>query len=210
MPGVDVFDRHTAEYEDWFVRNRGVYISEIELLKTFIPAGLRGVEIGIGTGLFAQPLGISFGLEPSESMARVAESRRLTVALGFAENMPLPDAAYDFALMVTTICFLDDPKTALKETLRILKPGGFILIGFVPAESALGRRYLQKKDQSLFYGPARFFSTTEVLELLRDSGFRNPETAQTLLDPDNRDIQLPVAGHDRGGFVGIKAWKTSL
>ncbi|HAM49303.1 MAG TPA: SAM-dependent methyltransferase, partial [Nitrospiraceae bacterium] len=41
-----------------------------------------------------------------------------------AENLPFEDNAFDFALMVTTICFMEDPLQALREIRRILCPSG--------------------------------------------------------------------------------------
>ena len=66
------------------------------------------MEIGVGTGRFAEPLGFREGVEPSPAMAERARRRGLEVTDGVAENLPLPDATYDVALMVTTICFVDD------------------------------------------------------------------------------------------------------
>lgn len=65
--------------------------------------------------------------------------------------------------MVTVICFLDDVLQAFKEAYRVLKPGGYILVGFIDKESVLGRQYMEKREKSLFYQDAVF--------LLRTRGF---------------------------------------
>lgn len=103
MARTKPFDDFHGEYENWFDEHRYVYLSELNAIKHFAPSGNRGVEIGIGTGRFAIPIGIKEGVEPSAMMREYATKKGLKVYDGVAENLPLKDASYDFALMVTTI-----------------------------------------------------------------------------------------------------------
>lgn len=208
MPGVEIFDRYATDYEARFERNRNIFLSEAGLLKSMIPEGLTGFEIGIGSGRFAGSLGILSGLEPSVSIAKLAEERGLKVVRAKGEKIPVSDGAYDFVLIVTTICFLDDPELALKEAYRIIKPGGFIVVGFVPSESPMGLDYQAKKDVSKFYQQARFFRVREVQELLEKAEFQGVESGQTPFEPGNGSIQPFEKGHDRGSFVALKSYKT--
>ena len=59
------FDIFTEEYEKWFEENDNTFQSEILALRKVIPEGKKGIEIGIGSGIFAQQLGIEFGIDPS-------------------------------------------------------------------------------------------------------------------------------------------------
>ena len=68
MPITEPFDQHSDEYERWFIENRYVYLSEIAAIHHFIPPTGLGVEIGVGSGQFTQPLKIPFGIDPSENM----------------------------------------------------------------------------------------------------------------------------------------------
>ncbi|MDZ7623702.1 MAG: hypothetical protein U5J96_04540 [Ignavibacteriaceae bacterium] len=72
MPRTEPFDKHAVEYEKWFNEHKYVYESEVEAVRHFIPAGKRGIEIGIGTGRFAIPFGIKEGIEPSGVMGYFA------------------------------------------------------------------------------------------------------------------------------------------
>jgi len=38
---------------------------------------------------------------------------------------------FDFVLIVTTLCFLDDPVQAFRESRRVLRPAGAIIIGML-------------------------------------------------------------------------------
>jgi SAM-dependent methyltransferase len=209
MPGTDVFDAHAAEYEAWFEQNPLAYVSELHAVKALLPTKGEGLEIGVGTGRFASPLGIRRGIEPSEIMAAVAKRRGVEVVPGVAEKLPFRDGEFDVALMVTTVCFLDDMDLAFSEAHRVLKPSGSFLIGFVDRESPIGKSYLEKQSKRLFYKDATFYSVPELVEHLTKAEFRDFAFRQTLFHhlPDIRDVEPVKDGHGQGSFVVIRAKK---
>lgn len=99
----------------------------------------------MGTGRFAVPLGIRIGVEPAKAMADIAQKRGIEVYKAKAEKLPFDDSSFDFVLIVVTICFVQDPVQALREAKRVLKPGGYIIIGMIDKESFLGKLYESKK-----------------------------------------------------------------
>ena len=207
MNQSDVFDTYADEYDAWFDAYPWVYQSEMQAIKMVLPQSGRGVEIGTGTGRFSVPFGISIGVEPSTAMAEIARSRGITIYDAKAEHLPFHDSAFDFALMVTTICFLEDPLQALKEIRRILRPAGKIIIGMLDKESPLGRLYETKKNESKFYKYARFNSVKQVLEYLNASGYAHSRTLQTIFrNPEAISAIEPVKeGYGEGLFVVISA-----
>ncbi|WP_456395647.1 class I SAM-dependent methyltransferase [Desulfurobacterium sp.] len=206
MAKTESFDRFCREYEDWFERNRNIYEAELWLIRSLLPQG-RGIEIGVGTGRFAAPLGIRIGVEPSDVMAEVARKRGIEVLKGVAESLPVPDESYDFALMVTTVCFVDDVLKSFEEAFRILKKKGVFIVGFVDKNSLLGKRYQKKKDKSRFYKEARFYSTEEIVDFLKKTGFSEISVKQTLIEMDGERLSVVKDGSGEGSFVAVKAVK---
>ena len=207
MARTEPFDKYLNEYEEWFIEHRFVYESELEAVRHFIPKNKKGIEIGIGTGRFALPFGITEGVEPSASMRKFAVQKGLTVYEGTAEEIPLPNESYDFALMVTTICFVDDIGKAFKEVKRILKLGGSFIIGLVDKKSNLGKVYEKMKEQNKFYRIATFYSVDEVKDYLGSNGFKDIEIIQTVFGElsNIKSIQHFKKGYGEGGFVVICA-----
>ena len=207
MAKVEAFERHAEAYDEWFERHRDLYDAEIEAIRQLMPpAGVEALEVGVGTGRFAAPLGIRVGVEPSARMAARARSLGIEVHPGVAEDLPFPDGVFDLVLMVTTICFVDDPARALREAWRVLRPGGSIIVGFVDRESALGRRYAARRHESRFYRDATFFSTPEVLGLLGEAGFETARIRQTIFEEGERTAV--AEGFGRGSFVAVRAVKS--
>jgi SAM-dependent methyltransferase len=209
MPGVNDFDRNVQQYEEWFVDNPIAYVSELHAVQELLPMNGSGIEIGMGTGRFSAPLGIVQGVEPSRSMAEVAKKKGLDVVFGVAENLPYKDSGFDFCLMVTTVCFLDDIDLAFQEAYRVLKPSGSFIIGFVDKNSPIGRAYEQRKNESQFYKAATFYSVDELLVHLKKAGFLKFRFCQTLFGP-LQDMQEPSEvkeGFGEGSFVVIRADK---
>lgn len=63
-----------------------------------------------------------------EGLSEYARSRGITVQLGRAEQLQFESEHFDFAMMITTLCFLDNPRATLQEACRILKLNGSIII----------------------------------------------------------------------------------
>lgn len=206
-----VFDIYKDEYEEWFEQNRFAYLSELELLRSVIPKSGYGLEIGVGTGIFADPLGIGFGIDPSNNMLQIAKKRSIKVVLAKGEYIPFRDEIFDYAAIIVTICFVDEPDLVLKESLRVIKNDGKIILGFIDKDSWLGRIYLAKKHKSKFYKDAKFYSTKEIVELLKNNSFRDINIYQTIFDPPNtiKSIQHYREGFGEGGFVVICGQKNN-
>ncbi len=209
MPKTQPFDEHLEQYEAWFDEHGPVYESELQAMRTLLPRAEKSVEIGVGSGLFAAPLGIRFGIEPSAKMRRLAKQRGVKVIAGAAEHLPLRTATFDVASMVTTICFVDDVPASLREVERILKPGGAFLLGFVDRTSRLGQLYEAHKAENVFYRLATFYSTDELLQHLTQAGFGGFRIVQTVfgLLHEITEPEPVKEGHGEGAFVVIRALK---
>ncbi|MBW1887632.1 MAG: class I SAM-dependent methyltransferase [Deltaproteobacteria bacterium] len=212
MPKISPFEKYADQYEEWFVKNRWVYEAELRAVKAMIPSGGRGMEIGVGTGRFAGPLGIKNGVEPSKRMREIAQKRGIRTLDGVAEELPFGDSQFDFVLMVTTVCFVDDISKALLEAHRVLSHGGILIIGFVDRNSKVGQTYFDRQNESVFYKEATFFSNDELVGFIDQAGFKDLTFNQTIfrtLTETTRDEPVK-SGHGEGSFVVIRGRKEQV
>jgi SAM-dependent methyltransferase len=209
MPKATPFDVHWSRYEAWFQKHEAAYLSELLALRAFVPWSGLGLEVGVGSGRFAAPLGIRVGIDPSPRMLALAAARGVAVVQGVAEALPFAPASFDHALVVTTICFVDSPARMLAEAKRVLRPGGSLVVGFVDRQSPLGRDYLAHQAENVFYREATFYSATDVERLAQEAGFAIDACGQTLSRrlAETRAIEPLQPGRGRCGFVVIAARK---
>jgi SAM-dependent methyltransferase len=204
---ADPFAELSARYEIWFERYRGAYVSELLAVRTLLPYRGLGIEIGVGSGRFAAPLGVQVGMDPSGTMLKHAQARGTAVAMARAEALPFRSATFDYALVVTTICFVSDPGAMLSEAHRVLRGGGRLVIGAVDRDSPLGHRYVATQADNPFYRHATFYSADEIERLVLDAGFAKPVWVQTLprgLEPGD-EIHAVDPGRGSGAFVVVQA-----
>lgn len=202
------FNDYAYEYDIWYKENDALYQSEIAALKKIIPQNANGIEIGVGTGRFASKLGINEGIEPSSKMAEIANSRGITVYQGTAENLPILPDIYDYALMVFTLCFLDDTDLALRNIYTILKPGGQLIIGMLDKDSPPGQKLIKQQAKSVFYKSCKFTSVEKIIEKLRAAMFEVESISQTIFNVSDNTFQESKPGYGEGVMVILNCTKT--
>ena len=58
MAKIQPFEKYTERYEDWFEKHKYAYLSELKAVSSLLPENRENcLEIGVGTGRFAAPLG---------------------------------------------------------------------------------------------------------------------------------------------------------
>jgi len=173
-----VFNFHDAiAYEQWFNKPQNRFFFDLEkrlMLDMLKPVrGNSVIDIGCGTGAnllaFAE-IGLQVtGLDPSPYMLDIAAKNlgnRADLHRGFAEDLPFDDNSFNYACLVTTLEFVDDPQKALEEACRITKDK--IFIGVLNRYAIKG---IQRRIKGMFiktvYNRAKFFSIWELKQIIR-------------------------------------------
>ena len=205
---ANLFNKNWERYDDWFEKHKNAYFSELKALKKVIPEGF-GLEVGVGSGRFAFPLGVKMGIDPSKNMLRGAKGRGIQVIQGAGEELPFKDGSFDFVLIVVTLCFVENPVNVLSEARRVLKRGGRLIVGEINKESWLGQIYEDRRKKSQFYIVATFYSSNEIIEMFDRVGIRYLESYHTLMSQSTAHEmwEEPEKGLDKGGFVVIAGVK---
>lgn len=90
------------------------------------------LEIGAGTGVnfqYYQPGANVTATEPDPYMLERAKKRASEAKVAIelrqvaAEELPFPDASFDFVIDTLVLCSVSDPRKVLSEIKRVLKPG---------------------------------------------------------------------------------------
>ncbi len=131
----------------------------------------RILDIGGGTGRVSQTFGGDYVMvvcDPSWGMLREAGQKQLIACCGLAEHLPFADGAFDRIVMVDTFHHLRDRGVAAREILRVLRPGGRLVIEepdirrWAVKWTALGERLLLMRS--------RFHSITDLARVFKEAG----------------------------------------
>lgn len=159
-------DRDTIEraYDRWapvydvvfgrvFAQGRAASIEAAE--RHLGPQGGRVLEVGVGTGISLLDYSRNVrlvGIDISAGMLRRAHERVVehglhnveALAVMDAKHLALPDASFDVVVAQYVITAVPDPEATLDEFVRVLKPGGeIILVNHLGAEGGFRRAFEQ-------------------------------------------------------------------
>ena len=207
------FDSLASVYDSWFEQKGKItFAIEVEAFKVVLPSLPNPwLEIGVGSGRFAQALGIETGVDPSIEMLQIAGGRGVSVFAGRGEQQIFDSASYGTVFLIVTLCFVDSALDVLKETYRILAHGGKAVLGLVLKESPWGSFYQQKKRQGHpFYEHATFHSYNDVVKMLNKVDFSIETVISTLFQEPGKvtHLESPRKGfYPDAGFTVIVARK---
>jgi len=207
------FDSLASVYDSWFEQKGKItFAIEVEAFKVVLPSLPNPwLEIGVGSGRFAQALGIETGVDPSIEMLQIARGRGVSVFAGRGEQQIFDSASYGTVFLIVTLCFVDSALDVLKETYRILAHGGKAVLGLVLKESPWGSFYQQKKRQGHpFYEHATFHSYNDVVKMLNKVDFSIETVISTLFQEPGKvtHLEAPRRGfYPDAGFTVIVAKK---
>lgn len=136
---TDLFDRTARHYDRINAAMSfgfGLAYRRQALERGGLRAGMRLLDVAIGTGLVARAalpivgnVRLITGLDPSVGMLDEARRRLdVTVVQGVAEQSPFSAAQFDFVTMGYALRHVAALEAAFAEYLRVLRPGGRVLI----------------------------------------------------------------------------------
>lgn len=207
-----LFERLAERYDAWYDGpvGRVAFSLEVETIKPLLDGAARPwLEVGVGSGRFAQKLQVDVGIDPALRPLLLAKRRDLTVIQSVGEKLPFKDASFGAVLIVVTLCFVKDPVAVLLEAKRVLRPNGALVLGMVFADSQWGEFYKQKALAGHpFYLAAQFITRSELKQMLDLVGFRLVAARSTLRQPPSDSTLHPEPILDGDSpEAGFAAWK---
>jgi SAM-dependent methyltransferase len=166
------------------------------------------LEIGVGTGRFADALGIDIGVDPASGVLPYTKRRGVRTVRAMGHALPFNDGEFGAVFVIVTLCFADDAAQLLREAARVTRPDGGIAVGIVPARSPWGRFHASRGERGhIFYSQAKFYTLEQLRDLARLAELRVDRVVSTLFQRPGQgpfEIEHPREGEDRrAGFVAM-------
>ncbi len=170
----------------------------------------RMLELGCGTGHWSayfidQGFGLT-GIEISEAMLKLALQKELNADFIQADSQDIPFGDESFAVVssITMLEFVDNQDSVFQEIYRVLKPGGWLILGCLNARSVLG----ENKDQDETFKNAQFLTAEELTNKLQRFGEPILKSGVFLITDFILLDELPDPGNVHPVFIAAIVQKT--
>src|SRR3990170_5642781 len=152
--------------------------------------GMQVLDIGSGSGetvlaiaekvgTTGKAVGIDFSEEGIELAQEKAKKRGLEnvteFRLGNAVKLPFPDNSFDAIISECVVCLIQDKQKTLNEKVRVLKPGGRVIMHDVITWAPMPQT--MREDQKLYCGcVGGAVSLDEYIEMMKKAGLTDIKT----------------------------------
>jgi ubiquinone/menaquinone biosynthesis C-methylase UbiE len=217
-----VFDEHVNGYDAWYQTRTGAFVDKVETAAAFrllAPKdGLFVLDAGCGTGNYSLKLarmGCNVtGIDISENMLASAAQKatgenRVRFIKMDAAHTDFDDNSFDAVLSMAAFEFMPHPIKVYRELKRVVKPGGFIVIGTIQKGGAWEKLYSSPACAGTAYASASFKTGDDIVDLDRDAF---TDEVECLFVPPGLDEEVytdkaEAAGKAQGltgGFICVK------
>jgi ubiquinone/menaquinone biosynthesis C-methylase UbiE len=176
---MNVFSDHSIaeSYDRFYLTDRGRSVDQIEksLIRQHLNSILAGnmLELGCGTGhwteFFCEEGFEVTAIDNSKAMLSLAKRKNISRAAfhkADAAHLPVPDNNFAVITSVTMLEFVKDINEIFNEIDRVLKPGGYLILGWLNALSEMGKN----KNTDEIFKHAHFYSPADIDQLLSRFG----------------------------------------
>src|SRR6056297_1143552 len=193
------FGKKVGQIEEQLVRELMQEIPQIPLL-----------ELGCGTGHWTR-IFLNMGYEVTatdvaEPMLRVIRTKELKINIREldAMNLPFENNSLELIAGITMLEFVNDQQKVIDEIFRVLKPGGWLVLGCLNEESALGKT----ADNDPVFKHAKFLDTASLKQKL--GSFKRVEINSGVHFSENFEIMdgKPEAKAYAPAFMAVLAQKS--
>lgn len=226
-----IFDASKAQkYDSWYATPRGAFLDQAESDAAFslfrTEPGMRVLDAGCGTGNYSIKLSNRdckvTGIDLSPAMLEVARQKtaQLKLDIDFQEmdmtKLSFADNSFDAVFSMTAWEFIADSQQGFNELMRVLKPGGQLLIGFINSDSSWGEMYYEKaqKERNSVFKYTNRKDKQELASLapenlvgIAECLFIPPSESNDSFTPEGEKL-FKDKGERPGFIVGL--WRKSL
>ena len=189
---MSFFDKQADSYDAWYLDPMGKFIDEVETLLAFsmfkAENGMKVLDVGCGTGNFSVKLAQAgcqiTGVDLSADMLKIARQKaarykelNLEFKLMDFNQLDFENDSFDAVFSMTAFEFAQNPAHVYAELLRVLKPGGQLLIGVIRRDSNWGEYYQEKakSNPDSVFNFANLQSLEQMEDLDRDNLVKSGE-----------------------------------
>jgi ubiquinone/menaquinone biosynthesis C-methylase UbiE len=175
----EIFEPVASRYETWYGSEKGLRVDRAErtLLDwtlAHLPRTEKVLEVGCGTGHFSRHLASRslrvVGMDRSPAMLawlRNGDPRIIGIQAD-AHSLPFRDRAMDAVVFVTSLEFMDEPRRALTEAVRVARFGLMLLVLNSRSLGGLSRRVGPQASQPIL-GHARDYTPRSLQRVVRSA-----------------------------------------